>query len=112
MARREFPTKVKVAAFQRSGGFCEGCGVKLTVGKHHFDHRIPDGLGGEPTIENCVVLCLSCHGAKTASEDVPRIAKAKRQEANHVGARQSARPLPGGRNSGWKHKIGGGWVRR
>lgn len=58
MARREFDKKVRRDAFVRAGGLCEGdvdglrCGCKLTVGKFAHDHRIPNWMGGEPTLEN------------------------------------------------------------
>jgi hypothetical protein len=44
-------------------------------------------LGGSPTIENCAVLCTACHGAKTTRQDVPQIAKMKRQRQAHIGAK-------------------------
>ncbi len=92
--RREFSTKVKAAAFQRSGGNCEGCTARLYVGKFAYDHIIADGLGGKPTLENCAVLCFACHGDKTFASDVPAIAKAKRREAKHIGATRAKRPWP------------------
>ena len=111
--RREFPKKVKVAAFQRADGRCEECTAPLAVGKFHYDHRIPDALGGKPTLENCTVLCLSCHSVKTTQEDVPTIAKSNRVRSKHLGANApSRRPLPGGKNSPFKIKIGGAVVRR
>lgn len=76
--RREFSAKVKAAAAVRANGHCEQCTRRLMAGDFHYDHDIPDGLDGEPTLENCKVLCRSCHKIKTAEEDVPRIAKAKR----------------------------------
>ena len=82
--RHEFSKQVKRDAFERAKGYCEGhpdgqpCGVKLTLGKFHYDHEIPDWLGGEPTFENCTVLCIACHKTKTTKQDVPAIAKAKR----------------------------------
>lgn len=91
MSRREFSAKVKVAAYERSGGHCEMCSAPLRVGKFQYDHAIPDALGGEPTLENCVVACDACHAAKTHKGDVPRIAKMKRQRSAHIGAR-SKRP--------------------
>lgn len=110
--RREFPAKVKVAAFQRANGNCEICGARLSVGKFRYDHKLPDALGGEPTLENCVVQCLGCDKPKTA-DDVRRIRKADRQRRNHIGAKaKTARPLPGSRASGWKQKLSGEWVRR
>jgi 5-methylcytosine-specific restriction protein A len=76
--RQEFSAKVKAAAALRANGSCEGCSRRLYEGDFNYDHRIPDGLDGEPTLENCQVLCRSCHVVKTSKEDVPRIAKAKR----------------------------------
>lgn len=86
--RQEFSRKTKAKAFERSKGFCEGCGARLTVGKFHYDHEIPCALGGENVLENVQVLCTACHGVKTALEDVPRIAKAARQHDRFVGAIQ------------------------
>lgn len=83
--RREFPTKVRVAAFKRADGKCEFCGAVLRPGKYAYDHRIPDGLTGEPTLENCRVICNPCHDVKTV-QDVADIARAKRREARHIGA--------------------------
>lgn len=85
--RREFPAKVKVAAFERAKGNCEVCGARLTVGKFRYDHKLPDALGGEPTLENCVVQCLACDKPKTA-DDVRRIRKADRQRRNHIGVKK------------------------
>ncbi len=113
MPRREFSAKVKVAAFQRSGGLCEKCGARLAPGNVHYDHVLADWLGGEPVLENCEALCRACHGVKTATQDVPTIARVKRKAAAHVGAKAKSRhPLPGGKGSPWKHVIGQGWVRR
>ena len=80
MSRREFSKQVKRDAIMRCNGICENeaCGAKLSAHKFHFDHLIPDGLGGEPTLDNCQVLCHPCHAEKTGKQDIPRIAKAKR----------------------------------
>ncbi len=91
--RREFSTKTKVAAFKRADGHCENCTAKLYVGKYHYDHEIADSLGGEPTLENCRVLCLNCHDEKTRTHDTPLAAKVKRIEQKHLGARPK-RPWP------------------
>ena len=110
--RREFPKKVRVKAFERSGGFCEGCGSRLVPGKYDYDHVLPAALGGEPTLENCSVKCDPCHGVKTV-EDVRRIRKADRQKAAHIGARpKPKRPMPGSKHSKWKRKMDGSVVPR
>ena len=94
MSRREFSKQVKRAAFERANGFCEGmpygerCNVKLTLGKYHYDHDIPDALGGEPIIENCVCLCVACHRDKTSTKDIPAIAKTKRIQDRQKGIKK------------------------
>jgi hypothetical protein len=86
--RREFPKQVKRDALRRAADKCEGdnCGVLFGM-KFHFDHVIADGLGGEPTLENCAVLCHQCHDEKTRKHDVPLIAKVKRISDKHNGIR-------------------------
>lgn len=79
--RREFPQKVRKLAFARCCRdgipYCEGCGnqIRLTP---IYEHVQPDGLGGEPTLENCKVHCKTCADVKTFKEDNPRMAKADR----------------------------------
>ncbi len=87
--RREFPKQVKREALKRALGKCENakCGALFGV-KFHFDHDIADGLGGEPTLDNCKVLCHACHGEKTAKHDVPLIAKTKRIQDRHNGIKK------------------------
>jgi hypothetical protein len=111
--RQEFPAKVKVAAFERCKGRCEGCTAPLRPGKFRYDHRIPDALGGKPTLENCQVLCLACDAPKTNGQDIPAIAKANRVRSKFIGAKApSRRPLPGGKNDKFKRTIGRGTVLR
>lgn len=83
--RREFSQKVRKAAFARccrngsKPGIpqCESCGNELRAGNIEYEHLTPDGLGGEPTLENCGVWCaVPCSSKKTAEVDVPRMAKA------------------------------------
>jgi 5-methylcytosine-specific restriction protein A len=106
-ARQEFSKAVRLAAWDRAGGRCEGCTRKLFVGDIHYDHRNPDGLTGQPTAANCQVLCRSCHAVKTKA-DVANIARAKRRQAVHVGAKQrSSRPLDGSKASGIRKRMNG-----
>ncbi len=94
--RKEFSAKVRRAALARSGGICEDvtagyrCHSKLGPGNVEYDHQIPDQLGGQPTLENCICLCRAHHKIKTTTQDVPAIAKAKRREALHLGIK----PMP------------------
>lgn len=81
--RQEFAAAVKRAAFRRccrdGKPYCEGCGIELVSGNTEYEHVQPDGLGGDPTLDNCKVLCRkSCARTKTDTEDNPRMAKADR----------------------------------
>ncbi len=110
--RTEFTRKTKALAFQRSNGNCEICTAKLMPGKFRYDHKLPDWLGGEPTLENCVVQCLSCDAPKTA-DDIRTIRKVQRVRDKHTGAiKRTSRPMPGSRNSAFKIRMNGEVIRR
>jgi hypothetical protein len=72
---------------------CESCGCQTK--RFEIDHKIADGLRIDKTrkltADDGELLCKdagrdSCHGRKTAEQDVPAIARAKRREARHIGA--------------------------
>lgn len=99
MPRAEFGKTVRGLAADRAAGHCEKCAKKLRIGEFHYDHIVPDGLGGKPTLENCMVLCLSCHKVKTVTEDMPRMTKADNQRqaiAQNIRStgRKIAEPMP------------------
>lgn len=100
--RNEFSRKTKVEAFDRANGKCECCGVKLRPSNPaHYDHRIPDAVGGVNDLSNCQVLCKNCHGLKTTKTDVPAIAKTKATRDKHINA------MPKGRGfRGWRKMDG------
>lgn len=89
--RREFSKAVKVAAVKRAtrngAVYCEMCGALAKTWE--IDHANPDGLTGQPTLENAVIACKPCHAEKT-KQDVAAIAKAKRREAAHLGVGKAA----------------------
>lgn len=93
MARREFPTKVKVAVIKRATVdnviFCENCGGLAK--RFQIDHVIADALGGEPVLENAMLICEACYSEKNP-KDTTLAAKVKRQEARHLGAKRTAGP--------------------
>lgn len=62
--------KYRTALLMRRGGACEACGnVPLFDRELHVDHIRPIAEGGEVYNEaNLQVLCIQCHGKKTAGE--------------------------------------------
>ena len=112
MSRTEFTGPTKKAAWARCEGQCEyregtgidewRCQTMLRPGDIFYDHIIPDGLGGDNTLDNCQVLCRAHHDPKTQKVDVPRIAKMKRQRAKHIGATGPKRKIPSRPFSQWR----------
>lgn len=91
MGRREFPAKVRVAVIKRAtrddgNRYCEKCGDLAK--RFQIDHVRPDGLLGEPTLQNAMLICEPCFTEKNKA-DTSAIAKAKRREAAHLGAKAS-----------------------
>jgi 5-methylcytosine-specific restriction endonuclease McrA len=106
MSRSEFKASVRQRAWERCKGLCEKCTAKLFPGHFDYDHIIPDGLGGEPTLENCQVLCDNCHEEKTHKHDRPIMQKADNIRKKHLGQKPK-RPW-----SQFKKKMNGQVVKR
>lgn len=119
--RREFPQSVRKLAFARccrngtKPGIpqCENCGQELRSGNIEYEHLDADGLGGEPTLENCGVWCrVPCSKKKTGEKDIPIMAKADRVLKRAYGLGPKKRPFPGGRNSRFKKLLNGTVIHR
>lgn len=66
--RKSIPDNVRVAVMARDGRVCAYCGK--TIGMRtsfHLDHVIPYSRGGDTSVENLVVACVRCNGAKSDS---------------------------------------------
>jgi hypothetical protein len=96
--RTEFPLSVRKKAFARccrnGVPHCEGCGGEIngrtgTI----YEHVEPDGLGGEPTLENCKVHCRTCATIKTVTEDNPRMQKADQVLKKNHGLRPARKQI-------------------
>ena len=85
MPRKDFPRKVKAAAFKRAAGHCERCKAALKPGEAEVDHILEDGLGGEPVLSNAQVLCKPCHKLKTA-DGIRKMRQADRRRDKASGA--------------------------
>jgi 5-methylcytosine-specific restriction endonuclease McrA len=56
--------RLSLAVVQRDGG-CVECGSTSGLNAHHVVPRVE---GGPDTLENCVALCVVCHGRESAAE--------------------------------------------
>lgn len=103
MSRREFTKTVYAQIVRRAmlpnGEIaCEGCGLILGKKPYHVDHTKPDGLeidkSRKLTAADGKLLGVECcHKPKTAV-DVAVIAKAKRNEARHLGIKRATQKIP------------------
>jgi 5-methylcytosine-specific restriction protein A len=122
--RQEFSKPTRRLALERSEGRCEGvgilyglkaglrCNAPLNRGKI-FDHVTADALGGEPTLENCLVICPTCNAVKTHKGDTPRVAKMKRQRDKADGIKtRRGRSFQTNRDAPWRKRMDGTVERR
>lgn len=98
MARRPLSMTARLRIFQDARGVCHICGDVIDGVRQPWDidHVIPLALGGKDEPENMRPAHAACHrgaGSKT-SDDVKRIAKAKRVHAKHIGAVKPKRKMP------------------
>jgi 5-methylcytosine-specific restriction protein A len=109
---------VRKAAFRRccqkdGKPRCENCGNILVSGNITYEHLDPDGLGGEPTLENCGVWCTRPCSKGKDKIDNPRMAKADAVLKSTYGLRaKSSRPMPGSKASGLRKRMNGTVERR
>lgn len=115
MSRSEFPVSVRKAAWARANGVCEcGCGRSFTdhpKERPHYDHVLPDVLGGVNDLENCECIRVDCHQLKTYGKDMPQIIKARRGQKDRRGLKAAKSKLPGSKGSGLRKKMNGEVVR-
>jgi 5-methylcytosine-specific restriction protein A len=107
------PPRVRLRVFDRDKGICQcGCTRKIRPGdKWETDHIVAIINGGENRETNLQTLLEQCHDIKTG-RDVATKSDTYHKRARHLGLKRTRSPLPGGKNSPWKRKIGGGVVRR
>jgi hypothetical protein len=63
-AKKPIPTKLRWQVFKRDGYVCVECSSEhdLTA-----DHKYPESIDGEATLENLQTLCRSCNSRKGVS---------------------------------------------
>jgi 5-methylcytosine-specific restriction enzyme A len=86
-ARKPLTTKQRVELFRAHNGMCCLCIGKIMAGElWDVEHRTPVAMGGTSELANLAPAHRKCHAVKTKI-DVTAIAKAKRIEAKHFGAK-------------------------
>lgn len=93
-SRKRLTPHQRLRLFESHGGKCALCGLPIQAGtKWIVEHLRALGLGGTNDGDNLAPVHLDCANAKTAQEDMPRIAKAKRQKLRHLGIEKSGPKL-------------------
>jgi 5-methylcytosine-specific restriction enzyme A len=106
-SRRSLSPLQRERIFLANGGVCHLCGRKIRAGEPwDVSHDRPLALLGEDGGDNLKVAHRACHAIQTREQDAPRIAKAKRQSAKHLGIRKASR-MAGSRDSRFKKHIDG-----
>ena len=81
------PSRVKLRLFDRAGGCCQICTVKLTAGRWQADHILALVNGGGHRENNLQAVCVACHADKT-SLDVAEKSKTASVKAKHLGIKK------------------------
>jgi hypothetical protein len=111
--RIRLSTTARFELLQREKYRCHLCRGLIYVGQAwDVSHEIPLELNGADDYFNRRAAHRKCHRGHTAAVDLPAIARAKRVQANHHGARVSRFAMRGGRNDALKRKMDGTVVLR
>lgn len=106
------PPRVRLRVFERFGGVCCECTVKIRGRRWICDHRKAIINGGQNRESNLGPIHEACDKTKTKT-DVAEKRINNRVRSKHLGIKKrKGRAMPGSRDSGIKMKIGGGWERR
>ena len=90
-SRKPLSPMRKLALFEREGGVCHICSLKIRVGElWDVEHVIPLALLGEDTEANMKPAHKDCHSSKTRVDNA-MWSKAKRVAAKHVGIRKQSK---------------------
>lgn len=87
--RRSMTGKARLALLKAHNATCHLCSGEIQTGQAwEVEHIIPIAMGGEDEPANMRPAHAKCHAVKTKA-DVTAIAKAKRCETKHAGAKAS-----------------------
>lgn len=91
--RKNLTRTQRLKLFEDHKGICCICKTQIMAGQKWIDEHIkPLGLGGSNDITNRGPAHIKCASAKTTEQDIPRIAKAKRQKMASLGIRDETKP--------------------
>lgn len=106
------PPRVRLRVWELHNGVCHISLRKIMPGDEwHLDHILPLADGGQHRESNLAPALSKPHRIKTRDEARLR-AKVRRVAKKHLGINKSRSPMPFGKGSPFKRKVGGGVVLR
>lgn len=63
--RKNYSDEERKIIYNKSGGRCELCGMRLSFMDMTLDHIIPLSMGGEDSMENLQTACYACNQFKS-----------------------------------------------
>ncbi len=107
------PPHVRLRVFERFGGICCECTVKIRGRRWVCDHRKAIVNGGQNREGNLGPIHENCDREVKTPADVAEKKINNRVRSKHLGIkRRKGPPMPGSRDSKFKRKIDGRWERR
>jgi len=82
--RKPLTPRERLSLFEKEKGLCQLCQQMIVGAKWRDEHMRALGLGGTNKWDNRAPVHIECAEAKN-KDDLPRIAKAKRQKQAHLG---------------------------
>ena len=105
------PDRVRLRVWLDNEGICWLSKRKIRPGEPwELEHKIALCNGGQHRETNLAPALVDKHKEKTAA-DVAEKAMIDRKRKRHIGIRPKSR-FPGSKDSPWKQKLDGTWVRR
>lgn len=104
------PPRVKLRVFERYNKRCYLSGVLLRPGHWETEHIIAIINGGENRESNLAPIAIEPHKEKSKL-DLKIKSKGYRIRKRNAGIRKKSK-FPGSKDSPWKRKLDGTWVRR
>lgn len=89
--RRKLSPKDRLQVLLNGGGRCYLCRAKI-IDQWQAEHPVPFALTGDNEVAHLRPACIPCHEPKTREQDVPQIAKAKRQEKLRLDVERTVSP--------------------
>ena len=105
------PSRVKLRVFEKYGGLCYLSGIRLTPGTWEIEHKVAIINGGENRESNLAPVSKGKVHQTKSREDVKTKAITYRKKKANIGLRKKSK-FPGSKDSPWKRKIDGTWVKR